>query len=193
MREAAQRLGEQLRADVDFRGAFTLDGVATRDGFRPTEVNPRFGAGLLVITNGGVDVPLTLVLDLVVAGRPLGVTAEWLERELLTAADTNRNGGTWQLRVPTPEPLDGRRVVYDGASWRWAVDGEEADGYGVSGGGYARLFMAPERTPVGPSIGPRAAAFWRFYDDVADAGIGPLEAAPDVLRSSDPPPPSTRP
>jgi hypothetical protein len=192
MRAAARRVGEQLRADVDFRGAFTLDGVATRDGFRPTEVNPRFGAGLMVMTRG-LDVPLMLVLDLVVAGRPLGVSAEWLEGELLTAADTHRDGGTWRLNVPTREPLGGRQVVYDGASWRWAVDEEQADGFGVSGGGYARLFMTPARTPIGPSIGPRAAAFWRFYDEVTDAGLGPLEAAPDVLRSSDPRLPSTRP
>ena len=52
MREAARRVGEQLRAEVEFRGAFTLDGVATADGFRPTELNPRFGAGLEVITRG---------------------------------------------------------------------------------------------------------------------------------------------
>ena len=68
MRDAARRVGEQLRAEVDFRGAFTLDGVATVDGFRPTELNPRFGAGLSVITRGLGDVPLHLVLDLVVAG-----------------------------------------------------------------------------------------------------------------------------
>ena len=190
MREVARRVGEELRRAVDFRGAFTVDGVATRDGFRPTEVNPRFGAGLMTITHG-IDVPLTLVLDLVVAGRPLGVSAEWLERELLDAADAQRNGGTWQLHVPTPEPLGGRGVVYDGGSWRWALDGEVADGAGVSGGGYARLFL--DRMPVGESVAPRAAAFWRFYDEVMGTAIGPLEAAPDVLRSSDRLPPSTRP
>src|SRR5215217_1808648 len=155
MREAARRVGAELRRAVDFRGAFTLDGVATRDGFRPTEVNPRFGAGLLTITHG-IDVPLTLVMDLVVAGRPLGITAEWLERELLEAADAQRNGGTWQIHVPTPEPLGGRGVVYDGVSWRWALDGEQPDGVGVSGGGYARLFLA--RMPVGESVAPRPAA-----------------------------------
>jgi hypothetical protein len=190
MRAAARRVGEELRRAVDFRGAFTLDGVATRDGFRPTEVNPRIGAGLMTITHG-IDVPLTLVLDLVVAGRPLGVTAAWMEAELLAAADARRNGGTWQVHVPTPEPLGGRGVVFDGVSWRWAVDGEAADGVGVSGGGYARLFL--DRMPVGESVAPRAAAFWRFYDEIMGTGIGPLVAAPDVLRSSDRLPPSTRP
>ena len=50
MREAARRVGAVLRDEVAYRGAFTLDGVATVDGFRPTELNPRFGAGLGVIT-----------------------------------------------------------------------------------------------------------------------------------------------
>ena len=102
MRDAARVVGERLRADVDFRGAFTLDGVATADGFRPTELNPRFGAGLSVITRGLADVPLHLVLDLVVAGVELPVSAAGLERRLLADADARRNGGTWQLHVATP-------------------------------------------------------------------------------------------
>jgi hypothetical protein len=190
MRAAARQVGEQLRADVEFRGAFTLDGVATRDGFRPTELNPRFGAGLMTITNG-IDVPLTLLLDLVVAGRSLGVTADWLEHELLAAADEHRAGGTSQLHVPTPEPLGGRGVVYDDGSWRWATDGEGHDGVGVSGDGFVRLRL--DHAPIGESLGPRAIAFWRFYDEVMGTEVGPLTAAPDVLRSSGLRPPSTRP
>jgi hypothetical protein len=190
MRAAARRVGEQLRADVEFRGAFTLDGVATRDGFRPTELNPRFGAGLMTITHG-IDLPLTLLLDLVVAGRSLGVSAEWLERELLAAADEHRAGSTSQLHAPTPEPLGGRGLVYDDGSWRWAGEEEQPDGVGVSGDGFVRLYV--HHAPIGDSLGPRAVAFWRFYDEVMGTQVGPLTAAPDVLRSSDPQPPSTRP
>ena len=190
MRAAARRVGEQLRTDVEFRGAFTLDGVATRDGFRPTELNPRFGAGLMIITHG-IDVPLTLVLDLVVGGRSLGVTAEWLEQQLLAAADEHRAGATSQLHVSTPEPLDGRGLVYEDGSWRWAGDGEQPDGVGISGNGFARLTF--QRAAIGESLGPPAVAFWRFYDEVMGTQVGPLTAAPDVLRSSDQRPPSTRP
>lgn len=43
MRAVARRVGQQLAAEVDFRGAFTVDGVVTVDGFRPTELNPRSG------------------------------------------------------------------------------------------------------------------------------------------------------
>ena len=180
MRDAARLVGEQLRADVDFRGAFTLDGVATRDGFRPTELNPRFGAGLSVITRGLPDLPLTLVLDLVVAGRPLAISAAELEAEILADADASRSGGTWQLHVHTPERIEQRGAVFDGATWRWADDGEEPDGIAGAGFGYARVLLAADRTPAGESVGPRSAAFWRFYDEQYDAGIGPLEAPPDV-------------
>ena len=144
----------------------------------------------MIITHG-IDVPLTLVLDLVVGGRSLGVTAEWLEQELLAAADEHRAGSTSQLHVPTPEPLDGRGLVYDDGSWRWAGDGEQPDGVGISGNGFARLTV--QGAPIGESIGPRAVAFWRFYDEVMGTQVGPLTAAPDVLRSSDQQPPSTRP
>jgi len=57
MQQAARRLGDVLRHQVDFRGAFTLDGIATSGGFRPTELNPRFGAGLGVMTRGKPDLP----------------------------------------------------------------------------------------------------------------------------------------
>jgi hypothetical protein len=181
MRDAARRVGEVLCRDVDFRGAFTLDGVATRDGFRPTELNPRFGAGLAVITLGLTDLPLTLVLDLVVAGRPLPISAGELEAEILSDADASRTGATARLHVHTPERIERRPAVFDGATWRWAVDGEEPDGIAGAGFGYARLDLEGGRTPVGESVGPRSAAYWRFYDEQYDAGIGSLEAPPDVL------------
>ena len=194
MRAAARRVGEQLRTDVEFRGAFTLDGVATRDGFRPTEVNPRFGAGLMIITHG-IDVPLTLVLDLVVGGRSLGVTADWLEQELLAAADEHRAGATSQLHVPTPEPLDGRGLVYDDGSWRWAADGEQPDGVGISGHGFARSHFV-QRAPIGESLGRagrRVLALLRRGDGDHSRSASAHRGTSDVLRSSDQRPPSTRP
>ena len=139
--------GEQLRADVDFRGAFTLDGVATRDGFRPTEVNPRFGAGLMVITTGPRRVPLTLVLDLVVAGRPLGVTAEWLEAELLDRG--RRPSRRWHMAAARPDPEATRRpqVVLRRAAWRWAPTTRRPTASASAGGGFARLFIDARAHP----------------------------------------------
>lgn len=186
MRAAARRVGEHLRREVGYRGAFTLDGVATVDGFRPTEVNPRFGAGLIVMT-GGLDLPLVLVLDLVVAGVELPISAPDLERQLLDRADANRSGGTWQLAVETPVEVAGRDACFDpeGESWRWAADGEPADATVVAKAGYARAVFDSDRTPVGPSVGPRAVAFWRFADTELGIGIGELTAAEDRCATVD--------
>ncbi len=180
MRAAGRRLGELLARDAGFRGAFTLDGVATADGFRPTELNPRFGAGLNVMTRGLRDLPVLLILDLVVAGHRLDVTAAELEELLLERADADRAGGTWNLHAHLPEELPERPIAYDGERWRWAEEDEPADAIAVGGGEFARATFDPERTPVGPSVGPRAAALWEFLDAELGTSIGPLTAPPDV-------------
>ncbi len=41
-----RRVGRRLIAEAGYRGAFTLDGIMTDEGFRPTEVNARLGSGL---------------------------------------------------------------------------------------------------------------------------------------------------
>ena len=184
MRIAARQLGEQLRAEVGYRGAFTLDGVATVDGFRPTELNPRFGAGLGVITRGLAGVPLHLVLDLVVGGVALPISAAELEREILERADAERVGGTWQAGVSPATPVVDRPARYVDGSWCWAADGEPADGVVTAGEGFTRISFDAARTPVGPSVGPRAAAFWRFADDELGTDVGALTPPVDVARRS---------
>ena len=184
MREAARRVGDVLRDEVAYRGAFTLDGVATVDGFRPTELNPRFGAGLGVITRGLGDTPLHLVLDLVVAGIELAISASDLERQILTDADASRSGGTWQLHVDTPIEVVGRDVTYDDGEWRWTGDGDPVDANVVASGGFIRATFTGDRTPVGPSVGQRSVDFWRFADVDLGTGIGPLTAPIDVTDHS---------
>jgi hypothetical protein len=183
MKDAARRLGAVLRESVGFRGAFTLDGVATADGFRPTELNPRFGAGLNVMTRGLPDLPLLLVLDLVVAGHHLDITAARLEELLVEQADAQRAGGTWNLHAGLPAPLPERSVAYHDGRWRWTAPDEPGDAVAVGAGDFVRATWDPARTPVGPSVGPRAAAFWEFLDGELGTAIGPLEAAPDLRRN----------
>ena len=192
MRDVARRVGERLRADVDFRGAFTIDGVATVEGFRPTELNPRFGAGLGVITLGLGDLPLHLVLDLVVAGIPLAISAAELERRIVDGADARRSGGTSLLHVDTPVEVTGRDASYVDGAWRWSVDGEPVDAKVVAKGGFMRALYEADRTPVGVSVGQRSVDFWRFADAELGTNIGPLTAPVDVT-SSVLPRPSTRP
>ena len=45
MRDLVRRIGELLRERVGYRGGLGIDGVLTNEGFRPTELNPRFSGG----------------------------------------------------------------------------------------------------------------------------------------------------
>ncbi len=194
MRDAARRVGEQLRDEVDFRGAFTLDGVATADGFRPTELNPRFGAGLMVITRGLDGVPLTSCSTSSSAATDRRSRPPTWRRELLAEADRCRSGGTWQLHVPSPQRRRRagrglrRHVVALGRRRRGARRRLSSPASGSPASRWCRRARRSARASArGPSpSGASSTTRWA-------AGIGPLEAPPDVLRSSDRPPPSTRP
>jgi len=61
IQSAARAAGNALADLSDYRGAFTLDGIATSTGFMPTETNTRFGAGLTLIAQRMPDMPLRLL------------------------------------------------------------------------------------------------------------------------------------
>jgi hypothetical protein len=186
MQASARRVGMVLRDEVGFRGPFTIDGVVTKDGFLPTELNPRSGAGLNAFAKALGDLPLSLLNDAICAGLPLDFRPTELEQLILERADASRGGGTWRAepaRVPT---IESAAVARDGDTYRWANDGEPADGFVSAGpspmGGFIRLLLNPERAPVGPSVGPAAVAFYRFADAELGTTIGPLEPATDIGR-----------
>ncbi|MCA9563911.1 MAG: hypothetical protein KC561_10505 [Myxococcales bacterium] len=88
MRAMAKRVGEYLRAQVGYRGAFTIDGIMTADGFRPTELNPRVGAAM-AMTGPGIE--WSLVHYAIIEGHvpPLD-PCEW-EHDLVAYSDANRS------------------------------------------------------------------------------------------------------
>jgi hypothetical protein len=182
MRDVARRVGEQLRQRVDFRGAFTVDGVMTADGFRPTELNPRMGAGLGMLARAR-DLPLELLNQAIIAGRDLDYRAADFERVVLDIADACRSGGTWKA-LPTDLGEVERDLVWRDGEWRAAADGDERDAVMITGpsnvGGFARCGLEPARTPAGPSVAPRAAAFYAYLDRAFATDIGPLTTAVDV-------------
>lgn len=177
MRDAARRTADVLRADVAFRGTFTIDGIAASDGFWPTELNPRYGAGLNAIARAA-GIPILLVHTLAVAGRDVGIDAAGLERALVDAADTHRGGGTWLLDR-SARASDPRAVRFDGEAWHWAEPDELADGTFAAGADFARCAFEPQRTPIGPSVAPRAAALWNFVAPQIDVDLGLVTAARD--------------
>lgn len=189
MRALAGRVGRALADEVDFRGAFTVDGVMSGDGFRPTELNPRAGAGLRALLAGVDHLPFGMVLDAIVAGLPLEWRPGALERLLVDAADTTRTAATGaQLPVAVPR-FDGRSLVREGDGFRWADDDGARGGAEIAAelssgsspvGGFARITMAPSAVSIGASFAPCAAALWAFADRELGAGIGRLSPARTV-------------
>lgn len=184
MRATARSVGAALRERVGFRGAFTVDGVMTHDGFLPTELNPRMGAGLSQIAIGAPDLPVELVNQCLVAGLHLDYRAREFESLLLETADASRSGGTWRALPDLLEAQEQQRLAWTGDAWRVTSDTDETDAFVSVGpsnlGGFVRLSLRASRTPAGPSVAPRAAAFYAFCDRELGTHIGSLEAAPDV-------------
>ena len=193
MRDLARRVGEGLRERVGYRGAFTVDGVLAAEGFRPTELNPRLGAGLSIMTRDLPDLPVGLLDRALIEGETLAFGAAELERQLLAAADRTRAGGASTVTERRPEALEPSPperpdagatrelpVAFEAGACRPA-EGREPDGvlsFGPSGvGGFVRLALDPDRVPAGPPVAPLAVAAFALADERFGAGIGPLEPA----------------
>ena len=161
MRTVARLVGARLRDEVDFRGTFTVDGVVAADGFWPTELNPRFGAGIMTIARGA-GIPMVLVNDLIVGGHDIGRTAVALEADVVAHGDARRGGGTWKGGFDLGVELDAEPLQYRDGAWSWSDSDGAVDGRVTTGAGFARCLYDQTSTPVGPSTGQRAAAFWDF-------------------------------
>lgn len=183
MRATARRVAEGLRRLYGYRGMFTLDGVMTSDGFRPTELNPRFGAGSHIQAMSLRGLPL-LMLDLLArSGAPVEWKADALESLIVEAGDAHRRGGGWCPTAGHRDDSVTHDIVWTGDAFRVAEEGETADGTLMVGpstsGVFTRYMAAPERTPIGESLAPRVIEALKLAETLG-AEIGPLEPAKAV-------------
>lgn len=166
MRGAARRVGEVLAQRVGYRGAFTVDGVMTSDGFRPTEMNPRYGGALSYADTAAPALGLRLLQHRVLAGEGSEVHAAELEAIVVPAADERRWGSahtlvTAELRENVSVPVDGGTLHLGPAST----------------GGLVRLEIDPDRVDVGESVAPLVVEAFARADAEFAAGVGPVVAA----------------
>jgi hypothetical protein len=182
MRNVARWVGELLRDEVGFGGAYGVDGVLTGAGFLPTELNPRLGAGLGALARALPDLLLLPLHWAAAAGVDVPVTAAEIEETLVPAADACRAGGAWvmvatridETREHPVAVRDGRCVpAGEGAPGDLTPDGTVQVGPSAEGG-FVRFTADPDRTPVGPSIAPRACAVLAWADAELGLGLGPL-------------------
>jgi hypothetical protein len=83
IRSAAAAVGAQLASRVGYRGAFCIDGILTSEGFRPTELNARWGASLSTIALSISEVPLRFVHAFMADGEAEDWDLPTLERLVL--------------------------------------------------------------------------------------------------------------
>jgi hypothetical protein len=177
MRAATRRVGEQLQSEVGFRGMYTVDGILGRDGWLPTELNPRAGAAMGYAATACPDVPLELLHRLVIEG-DTSVRATDLEDVILPPADATRWGGGWSTVARVFDETITTKLVRDGARFERAEECDHADATMLCGpsaiGGFVRVVFDAERTPVGPSIAPQVVDALAYADAAFETGIGPL-------------------
>jgi hypothetical protein len=182
MRNLARRVGEQLRGTVDYRGTFTLDGIATEDGFLPTEINTRYGGAMVCFEDALPQLPLALVQVALVAGHDLGVSSIEFEELLVGAADGFRAGSVGaNVRAVRPTEPQERPVVFTDWACRWAHPDETPHGVlrlkPFPIGGRLELDFYRDGVPSGRPVAPLAVAAFALADQDWGTGLGPLEPA----------------
>jgi hypothetical protein len=183
MHEVGRRVGRHLQREYVYRGGFSVDGVLTIDGFRPTVLNSRFSGGLTTIGKGIPELPLDLIQMATIRGLDLGVTADQLEELLLPAADARRYGSAYHvITAPGPSETESVEVANGPDGLRIAGSGDLVIGTverGLANLGSLIRFIPAEMTP-GMRKARYAVAMFGLADLLWSTGIGSVEPAPDV-------------
>ena len=181
MRDVARQVGEQLRDQVNYLGAFGIDGVLTIDGFRPNELNPRLtiGHGLQCRPLG---IPLGSMERLMFEG-DLDIDATDLETTVLEGTQETRGGGMiFPLRNTYPDASLAYRFTNDGAVA--TEDDASADGVMTIGraafGSVVIVRPDPDRTPIGPSMGSHTVQLLDLARETWELDAPAVDHPPDL-------------
>jgi hypothetical protein len=191
MRESARRVGDLLQRTYEYRGGFGIDGVMTCDGFRPTEINPRFSGGLTRLARTVPDLQLELLQLNLSAGRSAAIAASGYEKVAVEMLDEQRfvDAVGMESTTDAPDTTQSLPVTLERGALRVASGREQPTGEILNGpstmGRVVRLIAAPNSIHV-----PRCAEITQQVLALSDAHwrtrFGALEMAPDVTnRMSD--------
>jgi len=185
MRSLAKAVGAYLQSTYGLRGAFGLDGVLTADGFRVTEMNPRFSGGLTRLASAGPHLHLDLVQLNALIGRDVGRSAADLEAAAHAALDEHRIVDTMGMStaLQTQETTYQRVVIRDD---RLEPADDDVQSIGTiqrgaaSMGTFVRLTVDDSVVPRGQRCAPLASLMLEFADRMWETGFGALAMATDV-------------
>lgn len=185
MRRVARSVGEHLQQHFDYRGVFTIDGVMTADGFRPTELNPRFGAALSVMLGPyGFSGTATLMHYALIEGEGRDWRPEEFERVMLERLDARRSSRVGFVAPTRIDEAYRAKLARSESAWAEVDDDAGFDAQvaldPMENGTLISITFNAETTPAGPFVAPRAAEIVQMLDRQFQLGIGPLEAPEDV-------------
>ena len=180
MRSIAKKVGKALRTLVNYRGIFSIDGIITLEGFRPTELNTRSGAGIIPIVAGMNNFPLNLITQTLFNPSNIDYKPEELEAFLIKNADQHRGGGTWR-DFPKDLVINEYQVKLGSNGWEWS-DAKVSDAKVIIEPRAHRSFIRLSLNnssflESGASFGTIARNFWEFIDKNLQMDIGQLESA----------------
>ncbi len=180
MRAAARRVGMLLKKRYGYLGGFGVDGVCTSAGFLPTELNPRLSIGHHLHARAA-ELPLT-AMELMQIEGDLEISSSDLETTVLGIAENSRRGGMLLALSGLQEErkvgirfIDERAVAVDPDGIK---DATMEIGPAVMGS-IIRMQLEPDRTPIGPPIGPRSVAAIDLAREIWDLDIPEVTPAPD--------------
>src|SRR5262249_57552233 len=102
------------------------EGVLGDDGFVRTEVNPRYGIGMEVLTRGMAGLDMNLANQALIEGARPPLSAAALESGLVAAADRVRGGGGWMATKAISSGQGEHRLVREDRGYPPGEPGEEA-------------------------------------------------------------------
>jgi hypothetical protein len=186
MRATAAAIARHLRDHHRLRGGLGVDGVLTAEGFRVTEVNPRFSGGLTRLSRAAPSLHLDLVQLNALLDRDIARPAADLEAEALALLDEHRvvDVMATSARVQAQETV--HVAVAIGETGFEPVNDDAPDAVGTVLGGpssvgtFVRLTADEPLVRRGARCAPLAVLLLDLADRQWDTGFGALQMAADV-------------
>lgn len=117
----------------------------------------------------------------------LDIAAQDLEETIVSAASTSRRGGMLMPLTSTYEAAETGVRFESGRAIAVDIDGETDATMEIGPAAMGSIIIVrldPERTPIGPSVAPRAIMAIDLARELWGIDVPPLAAAPDLCQGA---------